>query len=312
MATAKRRERVRILNFGSLNLDYFYSVEHFVRSGETLASTDMEVLPGGKGFNQSIALSRSGQEVWHAGAVGESDSKMLIEYLLQNQVHISLVMEKQGSSGHAIIQNTPNGENCILLYGGANQKITREDADKVLNQFEKGDYLILQNEISEVGYIMKKAYEKGMRIVFNPSPLNEQVMMYPLEYVEYFVLNEIEAGQLCTMKVDTEEKGCEEIEGIALAKLITQIYPNAKVILTLGERGAIYMDHSETVLQEAYMVKVIDTTGAGDTFTGFIIGSLVGGKSVKEAMSIAAKAAALSVTKKGAAPSIPKLEDITF
>lgn len=317
----KGEREMRLLNFGSLNLDYIYSVDHFVQAGETLDSIGMEVFCGGKGLNQSIAIRKSGQEVWHAGAIGEGDAGILVESLLKEGVHINLIMEKKGSSGHAIIQKDSKGQNCILLYGGANEQISKVDIDTVLHQFDRGDYVILQNEISEVGYIMEKAHEKGMHIVFNPSPLNAKVSRYPLEYVDYLILNEIEAQQLCLMKgiltkADLYKDGLgskEELKkkaGEELAMAIADSLPNIKIILTLGVDGAIYKDDIQMIFQRAYEVDTVDTTGAGDTFTGFFVGALAEGKNVQEAMALAAKASALSVTRKGASPSIPTLQEV--
>lgn len=320
---------MRILNFGSLNLDYTYDVHHFVQAGETLASTRMETFCGGKGLNQSLAIAKSGQEVWHAGAIGENDGEMLIETLLQSGVHINLISKKRGSSGHAIIQKDKAGQNCILLYGGANQEITKQDVDLVLKQFDKGDYLILQNEISEVGYIIEKAYEKGMQIVFNPSPINDQIKAYPLEYVDYLILNEIEAQQICEVKAQELEENPKRlenrdrilekighIEGIKQEEitqaisLLTAYLPKAKIVLTLGGAGSIYVGEEGILFQKAYGVEVVDTTAAGDTFTGFFIGNLAQGKGVGQAMELAAKAAAISVTRKGAGPSIPSQQEV--
>lgn len=296
---------MKILNFGSLNLDYIYDVSHFVEPGETLATGDMEIFCGGKGFNQSLAVCKSGQGVWHAGALGESDSKMLMESFVENGVHTEFILKKSGSSGHAIIQRDRSGQNCILLYGGANQCITQSDVDHVLEAFEAGDYIILQNEISEVAYIMEKAHEKGMQIVFNPSPMNKQIENYPLEYVDYLILNEIEAKQICEMKLQkVTEDSKEQIQ------LLASYLPQAKVVLTLGDKGAIYKEKDKEIFQKAYKVQAIDTTGAGDTFTGFFIGSLAQGKEISEAMDLAAKASAISVTRKGAGPSIPSLKEV--
>ncbi len=188
---------MKILNFGSLNIDYTYDVDHFVRGGETLSSKALHLFPGGKGLNQSIAASRSGADVWHAGAVGKSDGEFLIKQLNEAGVNTDYVKRLEVPSGHAIIQRQPDGGNCILLFGGSNQEITRRMADEVLEHFGKGDYLLLQNEISEVGYIMKRAAEKGMRIVLNPSPMDEKIGKLPLENVDYFLLNEVEAESLC-------------------------------------------------------------------------------------------------------------------
>ena len=187
---------MKVLNFGSLNIDYVYKVEHIVKRGETLSSQMLNIYPGGKGLNQSVALGKAGIDVWHAGAVGE-DGTFLIELLKEAGVDTSYVkILTDIKSGHAIIQNDKEGDNCIVLYGGANQAITKEQVDQTLNRFEEGDYLILQNEINELDYIMEKAHEKGMRIVLNPSPANEMIQKLPLSYVNYFILNEIEAGRI--------------------------------------------------------------------------------------------------------------------
>lgn len=175
---------MNILNFGSLNIDYTYQVDHFVRAGETSSSKSLSVFSGGKGLNQSIALSRAGANVWHAGAVGKEDGAFLIEELSEAGVHTEFISRTEGKTGHAIIQKDPSGQNCILLYGGANQEIGKEFVDRVMERFEEGDFLILQNEISEIAYIMEKARQKGMRIVLNPSPMDEKIASYPLSYVD--------------------------------------------------------------------------------------------------------------------------------
>lgn len=291
---------MKILNYGSLNIDYTYTVDHFVRGGETLSSEDMKVFSGGKGLNQSIALSKSGADVWHAGAIGTGDGDFLTEQLRCAGVDTSLISVLEGSTGHAIIQKTKDGGNCILLYGGANQQITKAMADRVLAHFESGDYLVLQNEISEIGYIMEKAHEKGMKIVLNPSPMDERIGTYPLEYVDYFLLNEIEAGDICGAQGEGEA---------LLHKLITK-FPDAKIVLTLGGDGSLYWDGSCMYAQGIYKVKVADTTAAGDTFTGFFISGLVQGMDAGQALDWAAKAAAIAVSRPGAAPSIPSKEEV--
>lgn len=222
---------MKILNFGSLNIDYTYDVDHFVRGGETLSSKALHLFPGGKGLNQSIAASRSGADVWHAGAVGKSDGEFLIKQLNEAGVNTDYVKRLEVPSGHAIIQRQPDGGNCILLFGGSNQEITRRMADEVLEHFGKGDYLLLQNEISEVGYIMKRAAEKGMRIVLNPSPMDEKIGKLPLENVDYFLLNEVEAESLCGEGANRPE---------AMMEKLTKGFPKAKIVLTLGSQGSLY------------------------------------------------------------------------
>lgn len=286
---------MKVLNYGSLNLDYVYEVDHFVRAGETLSSDGLKIFPGGKGLNQSIALCRSGVEVWHAGAVGSSDGAVLLEALGNTGVHTEYIRQTKVRTGHAIIQKDRNGQNCILLYGGANQEITETDIDQAMAGFEEGDFLILQNEINGIAYIMEAAHKRGMKIIFNPSPMNDKIFTYPLKYVDYFLLNEIEAGDICRTTG----------EGEALLKALAAEFPEAKIVLTLGSDGAFYKDGETVIRQEIYKVDVVDTTAAGDTFTGFFIGGLVLGEAPETALDHAAKASSLAVSRAGAAPSIP-------
>lgn len=292
---------MKILNFGSLNIDYTYDVDHFVRGGETLSSKALHLFPGGKGLNQSIAVSRSGADVWHAGAVGKSDGEFLIKQLNEAGVNTDYVKRLEVPSGHAIIQRQPDGGNCILLFGGSNQEITRGMADEVLEHFGKGDYLLLQNEISEVGYIMKRAAEKGMRIVLNPSPMDEKIGKLPLETVDYFLLNEVEAESLCGEGANRPE---------AMMEKLTKGFPKAKIVLTLGSQGSLYWDGEKMIKQPCYKVKAVDTTAAGDTFTGFFIGGLSQGMEGVKALDWAAIAAAVAVSRAGAATSIPSKEEV--
>lgn len=309
---------MRILNFGSLNIDYTYSVEHFVRGGETISSAGLQTFSGGKGLNQSIALGRSGAEVWHAGAVGESDGNFLVEQLEEAGVHTEYVAHTDTKTGHAIIQRTQAGENCIILYGGANQRITREMADQVLEHFGEGDFLVLQNEISEIGYIMDQAHKKQMRIVFNPSPMDQKIFRYPLSCVDCFLMNEVEAAdlyaELCGEPEADQPQGQEEdLENGTEERMIrslAKLFPEASLVVTLGARGSLCWDGKKLYRQGIYPVDTVDTTAAGDTFTGYYIGSLAQGGSVAEALDMAAKAAAMAAAREGAAPSIPAKEDV--
>ena len=166
---------MKVLCFGSLNIDFTYRVRHFVKKGETLAADSLRIYSGGKGMNQSIALARAGASVWHAGAVGE-DGLFLIKELKAAGVRTELIeIREEERTGNAIIQNDAAGDNCILLYGGANRTITREQADRALSGFGPGDFLVLQNEVNGLPYIMERAKEKGMQIAFNPSPMDEAV-----------------------------------------------------------------------------------------------------------------------------------------
>lgn len=295
---------MKVLCFGSLNIDFTYKVDHFVEKGETLSSDSLQVFSGGKGLNQSIALAKAGAETYHAGAIGE-DGKFLLDMMKEAGVHTEHVaVLTDVRSGNAIIQNDRSGDNCILLYGGANQAITAAQADEVLAHFGSGDFLVLQNEINELAYIMEQAHNKGLKIVLNPSPMNEKILALPLEYVDYFMLNEVEAGQI--LGQDTKNG----FDGEALASALLEKFPSAAVVLTMGGAGSVYMDQDEKVHQQVYKVKAVDTTAAGDTFTGFFIGGLLKGLDVKDAMDQASKAAAIAVTRQGAAPSIPTLSEV--
>lgn len=292
---------MKILCFGSLNIDYVYKVDHFVQKGETLSSDSLQVFSGGKGLNQSIALARSGVETYHAGSIGE-DGKFLLTQLQEAGVNTDYVnILKSVRTGNAVIQNNKDGDNCILLYGGANQAITVEQVDAVLEHFQGGDFVVLQNEINEVPYIMERAHNRKMKIVLNPSPMDEKIRKMPLEYVDYFLLNEIEAGQIL---------GTDELDGEAMARALHEKFPKSAIVLTMGEKGSIYLDGNETVLQPVYKVWAVDTTAAGDTFTGFFVGGILKGLTVKETMDMASKAAGIAVTRMGAAPSIPDIQEV--
>lgn len=295
---------MKILSFGSLNIDYVYSVPHFVKKGETLSAKELNVYTGGKGLNQSIALARAGVETYQAGAIG-TDGMFLLEQLKEAGVKTDLVkILDDVRTGNAIIQNDDEGDNCIVLFGGANQAITKEQIDEVFKDFTNEDYLLIQNEINELSYIVEKAKEEGMKIILNPSPMNEKIMKLPLDQIDYFILNEIEAMQILEMDKP------EEIDGKYIASLLHERFKDATIVLTLGSEGSVCISDDEYVEQSIYKVKAIDTTAAGDTYTGYFIAGILNGKTIKESMDIASKASAIAVTRQGAAPSIPVLEEV--
>lgn len=292
---------MKVLNFGSLNYDYVYHVNHILKPGETLASDGMETFSGGKGLNQSIALAKAGVLVYHAGAIGE-EGEELVSCLEQNGVCTDYILKCPGKSGHTVIQVDENAQNSILLYGGANRKITKEYVDDVLSLFGEGDFLILQNEINQLDYIIDKAYEKRMQIVLNPSPFDSALLACDLKKISYFVMNEIEGEEIT--------KTSDRMNIIMLMK---EKYPKASVLLTLGEKGSIYYDGNSIHEQEIYKVKAVDTTAAGDTFTGYFVAGLIEGMEPKAMLQRCAKASGIAVTRKGAAPSIPTaLEVLKF
>jgi len=289
---------MKVLNFGSLNLDYVYSVEHMVMAGETLAAGGMNIFCGGKGLNQSIALAKAGVSVYHAGMIGE-EGRILLDTCKAGGVHTEFIREIPGKSGHTIIQVDKNGQNCILLYGGANRSITKEFADEVLGHFEKGDILLLQNEINLLDYIVDRAYEKGMMIILNPSPYDSGLDACDFSKISMFLMNEIEGWQI------TGEKEPDRI----LEKL-RELYPDAKAVLTLGSDGSVYQDKEIRHRQGIFQVEAKDTTAAGDTFTGYFIASIIEGMPVEKGLEMAAKASAIAVSRAGATASIPTREEV--
>lgn len=289
---------MKILNFGSCNIDYVYSLDHIVRPGETEATSALEIFPGGKGLNQSIAIARAGASVFHAGCIGE-DGGMLRELLASCGVDTSYLVSVPGKNGHAVIQLSCKGENSIFLFGGSNEKITEELCDEVLRNFGSGDILLLQNEISCLSYIIDSAQKRGLCIILNPSPLDDALRALDLSKLSYLILNEVEAADL---------SGSDTAEG-ALAFFRCR-YPDLRVVLTLGERGSVYADAEGELYQPAFLAEVVDTTAAGDTFTGYFVAGLASGAPLSETLRLASAAAAVAVTGKGAAPSIPTRERV--
>jgi len=295
---------MKVLNFGSLNIDYVYSLDHFVQKGETISSDALHIFPGGKGLNQSVALGRAGVSVSHAGAVGK-DGDFLLELLKESCVDTKYIQVLEGvQTGTAIIQNDKSGDNCIILYSGANHQITKEQIANTISDFEKGDFLVLQNEINGMDSIVRVAEEKGLKIVLNPSPMNEKILRLPLQYVDYFVLNEVEAAQILGLDNISEK------DGEKFVRELHDAYPRAKIVLTLGAEGSIYFDGEKLYRQRAYKTEVVDTTAAGDTFSGFFIAGILRGDTVEQAMDTAARAAGIAISRPGAAPSIPKIEEV--
>ena len=291
---------MKVLSFGSLNFDHVYQMDHFVMPKETTSSLSYSRGFGGKGLNQSIALAKSGLDVYHAGRVG-FDGQPFIDYLQEYGVKVDyLKKDEETATGHAIIQ-VSHSENCIILFGGANQLIDEVQIDEVLTHFEKGDLLLIQNEISSLTYLIKKAHEKGLRIAFNTAPMDEKVFSYPLDLIDIFVVNEVEGKGLANISSDNVE---DVIVGLQ------KTYPNKEIILTVGSLGSYYICGETVMHQEAYRVDAVDTTAAGDTFTGFYLASILRGEEVNTALRIAAKASSITVTKEGAAKSIPTLEQV--
>lgn len=292
----------RVLNFGSLNLDYVYRVERFVQPGETLNAASQAINSGGKGLNQSIALARAGAAVWHAGCLGAGGAA-LAELLRANGVDTTWLVEVDELQGNAVIQVTPAGENSIILFGGSNRCVTPDQVDRTLAAFDAGDWLILQNEINGLAYVVDQAHARGMRIALNPSPYDEGLSDVDLSKLSWLFVNEVEVRQI-SGSGDPDDAW----------RALHAAYPELNVLVTLGgagsvayaaDKGAAQAEH-----QPAFAVDATDTTGAGDTYTGFFVASLVSGLPLRTCMRRATMASAISVTRAGAAPSIPTSDEV--
>ena len=274
---------MRILNFGSMNLDFVYEVEGIVRPGETVRALSRRTYCGGKGLNQSVALARAGADVCHAGLIG-TDGALLLALLQENGVDVSRVEQTGGLSSHTV----------ILFYADGLLRVTDALQEHALEGFGPGDWLLVQNELERMGPLLRAAKARGMKTALNPSPANDSLRELPLGSVDCFLLNEVEGGWLT---------GETEPEAI-LQRLRTQ-YPEAVTVLTLGEAGSVCAAGTETFRQKAYPAEAVDTTAAGDTFTGYFLAGLLRGEPLPRCLDRASRAAAIAVSRPGAAPSIP-------
>ena len=289
---------MKILNFGSLNIDHVYQVDHISRPGETLASSSYQVFAGGKGANQSAALARASAPVFHAGQVGP-EAQWLVEKLATLGADMQFTQTSQTPTGHAIIQVDQSGENSIVLYPGCNKEITTELIDATLDNFTDGDILLLQNEINNTTHLIEQANKKALRICLNPAPFGPEIHTYPLDLVDILVVNQTEGMGLCpNTSLDR------------LADQLAATYPKADIVLTLGAKGAIYRSPTDALEVPAQEVNALDTTAAGDTFIGYFLAAVLADLPTIDCLEQASKAAALCVTRPGAMDSIPAKDEL--
>ncbi len=288
----------RVLNLGSLNLDYVYHVDHIVLPGETIDAADVQTNCGGKGLNQSIALARAGAQVFHAGMIGE-DGRELLDACRDAGVDVGLVRMVEGRTGHAIIQVDRLGQNSIVLFGGANRALTASYIEEALEGFGPDDVIVLQNEVNMLPQIIEAASTRGLRIVLNPSPFDDRIAECDLSRVWLFFVNEVEGAQL-TGKTEADE----------ILSELSRMFPAANIVLTLGSQGAIALVDGVRFEQPAVPCEVVDTTAAGDTFTGFFLAEYLRGGDAARALLTAAHASSIAVSRPGAAPSVPTLAEV--
>jgi ribokinase len=290
-------KKIKVMNFGSINIDHVYKVHDFVAPGQTINCLDYEIHPGGKGLNQSIALARAKLDTYHFGKISPSDN-WLQELLVVNGVNPKFLELSGSVTGHAIIQVNQHGENCIVIHGGANRELQLEQIQNSLKQI-KPDACLVQNETNLVPDIIREANKNKIPVYFNPAPYTAEIEKFPLETLESLILNETEAFEFCKTDSITEA-----------LQILSQKFPELKIVLTLGKRGAIYKYKEQLIEQTGFAVEAVDTTAAGDTFIGFYMAEFLDSKNPAMALKIACQAAALSVTKKGAAASVPTLLEV--
>lgn len=289
----------KLYNLGSLNIDYVYQVPHFLQPGETLSAKERNIFPGGKGLNQSVAAARAGAAVVH-GAMASYEARFLLDLLSDSGVDTKKIRLIDQPAGHTIIQVNPSGQNCILLFAGTNHSLTKEYVEEFLSDANPGDILLLQNETNCLKEALQLAAIKKMEVALNPSPFDASLSDLPLSMVKWWFCNEIEAKALF---------GSDDPSTIA--QTFCSTYPDSCLILTLGEQGSMYINCDETITQPIFKVKTVDTTAAGDTFTGYFLSSIIAGYTCKEAMCRAAKASAIAVSREGAAVSVPYEKELS-
>ena len=283
-----------IWNLGSINADMVYAMPHLPAAGETLAARSLDQFLGGKGANMSVAAARAGSIVHHIGAVGPEGSWAL-ERLKGYGVGTAHIAQTDTPTGHAIIAVEPDGENQIILFPGANRALARDQLGQALSQANAGDILVMQNETSLQPEAAQLGRQLGLRVCYAAAPFDAGAVQAVLPYLDFLILNEVEARQL--------QQATDRSPGEIGVK---------DVIITLGARGARHIDGTTGAVQNvpALPVTAIDTTGAGDTFTGYVLSGLDRGLPMAEAMKLASRAAALMVTRRGTADVIPELAEV--
>lgn len=297
-----------VLNFGSLNIDHVYHVDHVARPGETLAGRGYSVFAGGKGANQSAALALAGAPVAHAGRVGR-DGRWLLEGLAALGVDVGrVVVDEDEPTGHAVIQvEEESGENAIVLFPGCNRRISPDQVRTCLNSFGSGDILLLQNEINDVPKILVEAEGRGLGTCLNPAPYGPEVAGLPLDRVDLLIVNRTEAAGLAGDPAGADETAAEQL----LDGVRARAPAGTEILLTLGAGGAVLDGPAGRLSHPALRAgAAADTTGAGDTFIGYFLAARLDGAGDETCLRRAAAAAALCVTRPGARDAIPHRDEV--
>lgn len=295
----------KICVIGSLNMDLVVSVDKMPKPGQTLIGDSFKEVPGGKGANQAVAMARLEGNVSMIGKVGNDGfGQTLINALKKDSVCTDYIKMEQGPSGVALITVDKNAENCIVVAPGANFKLTESDIDYNIDAIKNSDIVVVQLEtpINTIKYALKKAKELGKYTILNPAPaikLEDEL----IKNVDLLTPNETELEIISGISINNEEdlnKAAQEMINKGVVELI----------VTLGSKGSLYINKEKSIFKKAYKVKAVDTTAAGDSYTGALAVAFANGESTEEAMDFASKVGALSVQKEGAQSSLPTLEDV--
>ncbi|PVA07670.1 ribokinase [Thalassorhabdomicrobium marinisediminis] len=279
-------------NLGSINADNIYTVRHIPAPGETLDALGLRVFIGGKGANMSVAAARAGATVRHIGAVG-SDGGWMVERLMEWGVVTTDIATLETPTGHAIIYVDESGENNIVIFPGANREISADAVKQSLTQAKTGDWFITQNEVNGQLEAARLARDMGLNVAYAAAPFDANQTQEMLPFLDFLILNKVEADQL---RAATGQGPGD--------------FPVRDVIVTLGGDGAVWFGPDDPVEVPALPVTPVDTTGAGDTFTGYVLAGLDRGQPVLQAMETAGRAGALMVTRNGTADVIPDLAEV--
>ena len=290
----------KIVVIGSISIDNVVYTQNMPQPGMTVYGESFISNVGGKGANQACAINFLGGDVVFYGAIGDDENGKKAENYLKYAGLTAFLKKSRYQTGIASITiDMVSAENRIVIVQGANLDITKEDIDQI--DFSKEDILLLQleNDIDSTIYAMKKAKENGLLVVLNPAPyhsLPDDVY----QYIDFFIPNEHELEQFTP-----------NVDGDYLAKAQCLVNKGIKqVIVTLGKKGSLYVNEEKYLLVKPYKVKAVDTTAAGDSYCGAFVTALAQDKTIAEAMDFASKASSITVTRKGAISSLPRLSDL--
>jgi len=296
----------KLIVLGSVNADHVLQVEGFPRPGETVLGHGYAVLPGGKGANQAVAAARLGADIGFIACVGGDDfGRRMIDVFKEDGMDTRAVMPVEGMpTGIALIQVAANGENSIAISAEANGCLTVDALESHLDSLRGADTLLMQLEspMETLELAAREAHAAGVQVILNPAPA-QPLSDALLANLTMITPNETEAEVLTGFKVETEADAAKAADALHAKGVET-------VLITLGSRGAFFSGTGGARLVPGFKVEAKDTTAAGDTFNGALVAALQTGRKIDEAIVFGHAAAAISVTRMGAQPSIPSLDEV--